>query len=82
MAWKKDGRIHCDYIHYWVKEGGLGSAYQFANATAMSRYYNFLWDTKIVDGKLYEKWLSDRCSVIYTVMKHKFAGELGHDIIL
>lgn len=75
-ALKKEGRIHRDYIRYWVKEGGLGGSYQFVNPTAVARYYNFLWD-KIVDGRLYEKWLSDRRSAVYTVMRHKFAGKSG-----
>ena len=73
IALKKGGRIHRDYERHWVKEGGLGGAYQFENRMATLRYYNFLWD-RIVDGKLYEKWLSDRRSAVYTVMRHKFAG--------
>ena len=76
VALKRDGKIHRDYLRYWMKEGGLGGSYQFTDRTAMTRYYNFLWD-KIVDGRLYEKWLSDRRSAVYTVMRHKFAGESG-----
>ena len=55
-----------------MKEGGLGGAHQFENRSAMLHYYNFLWD-RIVDGKLYEKWLSDQRSAVYTIMRHKFA---------
>ena len=70
---RKNGRIHRDFIYYLVKEGGLGGGYHFEDGAARLVYYNFLWD-KIVDGRLYEKWLSDRRSAVYMVMRHKFAG--------
>ena len=70
---RKDGKIHKDFIKYLVKEGGMGGGYHFETPSTLLIYYNFLWG-KIVDGRLYEKWLSDRRSAVYTVMRHKFTG--------
>ena len=69
-----------EFLHTWFVKACLDDQMRlggktFANADEKKAYVNFLWD-KIVDRKLYPKWLSNRRSTVYTIMQHKFKGVL------